>query len=154
MSDSTAEEKIEVTKEELKELIDERVEKRLKEETSDKRSSPDKGSVSRRDFLKKLGAGALGLGALSLPSVSAFDVKGDSFEVFTGTSSNNLTKYLSVPQGGPVEITNADLTVSNSSGSEAITLPVYTTESDLPNKPEGSIAYVSGTGSLYVEEGS
>lgn len=114
MSENTAEEeKMEITEDELKELIDERVEKRLKEEKQKQRKTSDKEKVSRRDFLKKLGAGALGLGALSLPSVSAFDVRADSFDVFTGTGENDLTKYLGVSQGGPVNIQNTNLDLNN-----------------------------------------
>ena len=112
MSEDSAEEKMQVTKEELKELIDERVEKRLKKEKQSRNTSKQE-KVSRRDFLKKLGVGALGLGALSLPSVSALEVKDESLDVFTGASSSELTKYFSVSQGGPVNIQNTNLDLNN-----------------------------------------
>jgi uncharacterized phage protein gp47/JayE len=38
---------------------------------------------------------------------------------------------------------------------DAVELPTYASESDLPSgMPEGSIAYVSDTGEIYVEDGT
>ena len=37
---------------------------------------------------------------------------------------------------------------------DTVDLPVYATEGDLPAASEGSIAYVSDTGEIYVEDGT
>ena len=58
----------------IEKIVEDKVEKRVQEElerretrTQDSKEPKDnKNSLSRRDFLKKLGAGAIGLGALSL----------------------------------------------------------------------------------------
>lgn len=43
----------------------------MKEALADKKSISENSKVSRRDFLKKIGAGALGIGALSLSPVAS-----------------------------------------------------------------------------------
>ena len=131
-----------------------KLKQKLKLENSEDQSNEEE-HVSRRSFLKKLGIGAAGLGAASImPSATAFDIKGDNFQVLTGTSKSDLNKYFSVNQGGPVEIQNTDLIVKNSTGQEILQVPVYQSTSDLPSKPEGSIAYVKDDKQLYVEDGS
>jgi hypothetical protein len=69
--------------------------------------------VTRRSFLKKLGFGALGVGALSLSPSAALDVKHRNFNVFTGPSRNQATNYLSIEENGPVNIQNTDLNLNN-----------------------------------------
>lgn len=152
-----SEEKIEITKSELEELVERKVEEKLKKNENSVKSE-ESDEISRRNFLKKLGAGAIGLGALTLPT-SALSVRDSDFDVFTGSGPDSLTNYFSVDSSG-VKVSNTSLdvngtlTVSNSTGSEVIQAPTYSTESDLPSEPEGSIAYVTGTGSLYVEDGT
>lgn len=58
--------------------------------------------MSRRQFLKKAGLGTAGLAALMSP-VSSLDIRDDSFNVYTGTGTGDLTEYFNVEQGGPCE---------------------------------------------------
>jgi len=81
-----------------------------KEKNQTLTSNTDK-KVSRRNFLKKLGLGAAGLGALSLSPTSALNIKDENLDVFTGTNNDNLQKYFSVKQGGPVQVKNTDLEI-------------------------------------------
>lgn len=104
----------------LEEIIEKKVQKRMeeerkkirkeiKQELKNKQKTPEKqNKISRRSFLKKLGAGAIGLSALTLPG-AALDIKDLDLEVFTGTGPDSLQKYLTVNQDGPVEITNTKL---------------------------------------------
>ncbi len=76
----------------------------VKEVKKEKKSS----EIGRRSFLRKLGAGAIGIGIFSLPSVSALDIKSSTgLEVFSGNK-----KYLDVESGGPVSVNNTGLNVS------------------------------------------
>ncbi|QGA80323.1 twin-arginine translocation signal domain-containing protein [Candidatus Nanohalobium constans] len=97
--------------EKLSQLIEQKIEEKVEQVSSreteqrEKNTKEEKEEVSRRGFLKKLGAGALGLGAASmLPSVSAYDIKSsDGLEVWSG--SNQLIDASSAP----VEIMNSNL---------------------------------------------
>ena len=71
--------------------------------------------------------------------------------IYDDYNSQNLMNW---NEGGPIEVVNTNLEVVNTTGTEVIGVPVYATESDLPSASEGSIAYVSDTGQLYVEDGS
>lgn len=109
--------------EELKKVIEKKVEEQVKESISDIKNSfgEDRGhedsekdsekpedSVSRRSFLKKIGAGALGLGAASLVPTSAYQVKSNhGFDVYS-----DGTNYFDVNPGGPVEVDNANFKLS------------------------------------------
>lgn len=66
----------------------------------------DKPAFSRRDFIKTLGLGTLGLGAASMiPGATALDIHdSNGLSVY----SDN-TNYFNVNPGGPVEVLNADL---------------------------------------------
>ncbi len=89
----------------LEEIIERKVEERVSsnKKTGDERSE----EVSRRGFLRKIGAGALGFGVLSLPAASAFNIRSsDALEVYS-----NGNKYFDVEPGGPVKTNNADLQV-------------------------------------------
>jgi len=96
VSDNTAEK---VSKEKLEEIIEqkveERVDKRVKEELEkhgiDKtKSSESNEDLSRRSFLKKLGASAIGLGALSIPSASALNFRSDNLQFYGGKGESNI----------------------------------------------------------------
>ena len=153
MSDS---EKITIEKSELEDLIEEKVEEKMKahRENSIKVSNEGYRNISRGDFLKKVGIGSLGLGALLSPVSADYFIKDDSFSVQTGTGPSDLGTYFSVGQGGPVKTQNSDFIVENSTGQEILQVPVYQSTSDLPSKPEGSIAYVKDDKQLYVEDGA
>ena len=105
------EEKVEERTHELEKEL-EKVKQKEKEESDITTKDKSSSGLDRREFLKKSGLGALGLGALLSP-VSALSVKDSSFDVFTGTSSSDLTNYLSVGQGGPVNIQNTSLELNN-----------------------------------------
>ncbi|MFQ3275516.1 MAG: hypothetical protein ACI9LV_000780 [Candidatus Nanohaloarchaea archaeon] len=83
MSEKT---KIEVTESELKELVEEKA-REIVEERNRKESSSEQ-DISRRGFLKKIGAGTLGLGALSLLPASALNVRTDGFSFYGGQGSS------------------------------------------------------------------
>jgi len=85
--------------------------KKLKKEIGirDSEAGEKQEEVSRRDFLKKLGTGALGIGVLSLNPASALNVKTDDFEVFAGSDKSSLTEYLSIGENGPFKIQNTSL---------------------------------------------
>lgn len=94
------EETVEVKKSELEELIEKKVEERLQERLDEQPAKGSESKISRRNFLKKAGFGALGFGALSLlPSASALDVRSSSgLEVF-----DDGNEYLQV-QNGEVDV--------------------------------------------------
>lgn len=95
----------------LEKIVDQKVEEKLNEKQKDtdntRKESKEDSAISRRSFLKKLGAGAAGLGAASLiPSASALDVKdSNGLRVYSGG-----TEYLDA-SGNPVEIKNASLKI-------------------------------------------
>ncbi len=107
---------VEIDKEELEGLIESKVEERVEERVQkelEKGKSTKKESesgMSRRGFLKKLGAGAVGLGALSL-SASALNVRSDDLTFYGADSSQELE----VLDGGPVNIKNANLQLNGNS---------------------------------------
>lgn len=101
-----------VKAEKLSEIIKEEVDRRVQERVKNKENKEgvnDEDEISRRSFLKKIGAGAAGLGAASLiPGASAYDIRSsDGLEVF---DSNG--KYFDVNPGGPVTVQNTALSVS------------------------------------------
>jgi len=92
--------------------------KKLKKHIKKEREKPenkDSKKISRREFLKKAGIGAIGLGALSLSPASALNIKDADLDIYTGTSKNDLQKYFSVNQGGPVSIQNTNLDLNSNS---------------------------------------
>ena len=141
----TEEKTLEIKESELEALIEKKVEEKLGKSQGKVDPSQENSSsgLDRREFLKRSGLGALGLGALLSP-VSALSVKDSSFDVFTGTSSSDLTNYLSVGQGGPVNIQNTSLDLNNqdingvnqingSDASSLTTLNEVNNNADVPN---------------------
>ena len=61
----------------LEQIIEQKVEERIRQKENQKiQEQQKKEEIDRRNFMKKIGAGALGLGAASLiPSASALDIK-------------------------------------------------------------------------------
>ena len=144
-------EKLKKKDREIKELKQEI--KNLKGRETSSKEKNTSTTMNRREFLKKAGLGAAGLGALALTPGSALDIKDSKgLQVFDGTDTG--TEALDVNVGGPVEVKNADLNVKNSSGTEIINVPVYQSTSDLPSKSEGSIAYVKNQDKLYIQDSS
>ncbi|QGA80336.1 twin-arginine translocation signal domain-containing protein [Candidatus Nanohalobium constans] len=103
------------TDQKIEEIIEQKVEQRVQEELekrgiekaeSDEQEESNKKEVTRRSFLKKLGAGAIGISALSLSPASALNIRSNDFSVYAG---NDSTKELQVNSGGPVEVKNSDL---------------------------------------------
>lgn len=157
--------------EDIEKLIEKKLEEKLREKKkTEEKESTRKNQVSRRKFLKMLGLGAGGL-ALSSSAAGAWSLvqpagqgtsdveaetatqgvtNGNSFEV---TNSGNT--LLSITGGTPGTTTfSTDLVVENASGQEVVQVPVYQSTSDLPNKPQGSLAYVKDEDKLYVEKGT
>lgn len=99
------EEKAEKLSKIIENKVEEKVEKTLEDKQSEE-SQEEESGISRRQFMKKLGAGALGLGALSLSPASAFDIKSsDGLEVW-----GDGTKYLEA-NSSPVKVMNSDFSV-------------------------------------------
>ncbi len=106
--------KIEVDPEELEKLVERKVEERLKERLEQETVENSKNSedgISRRGFLKKLGAGAMGLGAVSFSSVSALTLSKNSIRNNGQSISSgglfDLNSYLSRSGGnlsGPLTL--------------------------------------------------
>lgn len=81
MSQNSGEEFIKIKKSELEELVTQKVEQKLqnKKSSQEKRSTDtEEKTISRRSFLKKLGAGAIGLGALTLPVSGMVRITGEN----------------------------------------------------------------------------
>lgn len=104
-------ETIEIKKSELEQLIEQKVEEKVKN-IKQKQSSQKNTSegLNRRQFLKKAGLGLGGLAALTLPT-NALDVRDDSFNVYTTSSE---VEALSVDGSQNVSIPNGSLSVSGS----------------------------------------
>lgn len=114
-----------------------------------------KQKVSRREFLKKLGAGALGLGALSLPGASALNVKtADSFDVFTtSTKGGTLGKGLTVDTNQNVSIPDGHLTLATGHAiKDSSSQSRFTVDSDASRifNPDGDEAIAMTTGNHFI----
>jgi hypothetical protein len=137
VSDSTAEEKIEVTKQELKELIDERVEQRLKHEKQEQETRKE-NQVSRRNFLKKIGAGALGLGALTLPT-SALNLRSNNLQYYGGENETDVEFEIdsngNISAHNTLDMNNNKITGLNNpdNPSDAATQNWVNNNADVPN---------------------
>jgi len=108
-----SEERFEELIERVKDLEEEnkQLKKRLKNRSEDTDSEKLDNKLSRRSFLKKLGAGAVGLGALGL-SPAASQLKLSKNGLFTDTGlglTDSGSEYFKVNSGGPVEVKNTDL---------------------------------------------
>ncbi len=89
--------------------------KRLSEllHTEIKRGKENEKEVSRRRFLKKLGTGALGLGALGITSVSGLKLTKNNISSSSGLDFlDSDSNYFKLNNGGPVEVSNTDLRLS------------------------------------------
>ena len=112
------EERIEKLEQKNKKLEKEnqQLKKQIQKENQKQNQKDTETKISRRGFLKKLGLGAAGLGLASIiPSTSALNIKDDNLDIYTGTSKEDLEKYLSINQGGPIQIQNTDLNLNNNS---------------------------------------
>ncbi|MFT4892742.1 MAG: hypothetical protein ACI8Z7_000530 [Candidatus Nanohaloarchaea archaeon] len=101
---------MELSEEELEKLVEKKVEERFEEEREYDQSGRKKSSMNRRQFLKKLGAGTLGLGALSLAPTSALNIRSNGLTFYGGNSSGT---DLDVDNSGNVSL-YGDLTDNNS----------------------------------------
>lgn len=131
--DEKDEEKIELTEEQLENIVERKVKQQLNntKQKQKEKNEEESAEICRRQFLKMLGVGA---GSLALSSVAAgttwakitprsqgvSEVKaetatkgvtgGSPFVIEDTANTNNL---LSISEGGPVEILNATLNVGN-----------------------------------------
>lgn len=82
----------EIIEEKVEEQVEEEVEKKVKEKIANQ-AKPNKNTtdkLSRRDFLKKIGTGAAGLGALAMiPGSSAFNIRTSNPLNYYGNNQNN-----------------------------------------------------------------
>lgn len=115
----------------IEEKVEREVQKRLKEEKTNRargdNSENTDQEISRRSFLKKIGAGAAGLGALTLlPNASALNVRSNNgFQVYGGSN----TKFFDVNSGGPINVENTDLSIVGNGSLETGTIVSNSTSS-------------------------
>lgn len=64
--------------------------KEVQEESSSEKVSESSRKVSRRSFLKKLGAGMISIGALSFSSVSALNIRSENLQFYGGSDEKNV----------------------------------------------------------------
>lgn len=148
----TIEERLDKLEKENREVREEnkKLRKLIKQNTTSENTRSKSENVSRRQFLKKLGAGAIGLGAASLiPNVAGFDIKSsDGLEVW-----GDGTKHLNVPPGGPVQIENANLDMAGNNINNAGSINIDEINSaDLANSTTGSVPTSQGDGTMMMEE--
>lgn len=89
------EDRIKLTVQELERIVEKKVKKRVDERLgeakgSDRERGDAASGVSRRSFLKKLGAGAIGLGALGLSSAAGFNVRSNDLQVFADNGDTDF----------------------------------------------------------------
>lgn len=114
--DDTIERKVQ---ERLDRRLEEEVEKKIKERESERvnRNKDSSTNLSRRDFLKKIGTGVAGLGALTiLPSASAFNIRTSNSLKYFGDNQDNPN--FSVQPDGTLEtqsINSNELGITNES---------------------------------------
>lgn len=117
--------------EKLNKLIEQKVEEKIESKLKQKKKEEEKGQkeeVSRRGFMKKIGAGALGLGALSISPVSAYDIKSSHGLEVWSEGNQHMEVY-----NGEVDFLNNNLTgVNQINGQNADNLGV-TDHSNLSN---------------------
>ncbi len=96
------------------------LEKKIESKYKDRSEKGEKG-LSRRGFLKKAGAGAAGLGALSLAPTSALKITKNGIDSSSGIGlQNSGSEYFKVNNGGPVEIKNTNLAFGGSTNNKLI----------------------------------
>lgn len=142
----------------------------LKSELKEEKMGPPGGknqpnSISRRSFLKKLGAGAAGLGALSLaPAASQLKITKNGISSDTGFNFfDSGSQYFKINNGGPVEVKNTNLSLNNGmiekndpgSGSDLFYAPSNNTAKDFRQRmyTYDSVT-VDGTNKLLHSENS
>ena len=100
---------MEIYREELEEIVDKKVEERLKQQETAHNESEAQGktgqkepdsNLSRRNFLKALGGGAAGLGAAAMiPSAAGFRVNSNKGLSYYNSSSANKSQFEVGPNG-------------------------------------------------------
>ena len=100
---------MEISREELEEIVDKKVEERLKQQETARSGSEAQGktgqkepdsSLSRRNFLKALGGGAAGLGAAAMiPSAAGFQINSNKGLSYYNSSSANKSQFEVGPNG-------------------------------------------------------
>jgi hypothetical protein len=174
--------KIEIRKSELEDLIRQKAEEIVEERRDNTSADEKREAISRRSFLKKLGVGVAGLSTLSLAPASALNIRSNGLTFYGGENSEtdlnvdnsgNLTLHgdLTDENGNTIWNSTSSEIPSNSvqssgldadtvrsfavvsSGGEAVQVPSYTSTSDVPNIPEGSLVYIENDNSFYYEDG-
>ena len=100
---------MEISREELEEIVDKKVEKRLTQQETAHNEPEAQGktaqkesdsSLSRRSFLKALGGGAAGLGAAAMiPSAAGLRINSDQGLSYYNSSSANRSQFEVRPNG-------------------------------------------------------
>ncbi len=101
--------------EKLSRVLDKEVERRVEEKINGQRRKKkvkQTEEFSRRSFLKKVGAGAAGIGAMGLASASGLKLTESGVSGISGFNiSDSGSDYFRVKDGGPVEVLNAGLRI-------------------------------------------
>lgn len=151
-----------MSSDEIREVVQEEIEKRLNEEKDklrkeikqeglSKNEKGDSESVSRRGFLKKIGLGALGAGALGITSASSLRLTGqtitqDGTNIWEGGLFNTAN---SVQAESPGEVTSSrsvDTQYTNDTGGPLV---VYVNADD--NGYDEGAVHIKVDGKLVVQ---
>jgi hypothetical protein len=143
---------------------------RKKTEEKNNETEAEESSVSRREFLKKAGLGAMGLGAMALTPASAFQVKDKRFNVQTGSDAGSLSEAMNIDSSGNVSIPNGNLAlgtgqaIEDGSGTSRLSIKGNRTQllnedGDLSLQLKGGsghelVAYSNTPAGIYDSEGS
>jgi hypothetical protein len=104
----------------IEQKVEEKIEKKFKQRQKDEETVEEDEEVSRRGFLKKIGAGALGLGALSISPISAYDIKSSHGLEVWSEGNQHMEVY-----NGEIDLLNNNLTgVNQINGQDADNLGV------------------------------
>lgn len=148
---TVSDEKIEVSKEELENLVDRKVEEKLQlsqDSQSEEEHNRNGGALSRRSFLKKLGFGAFGLAALSSPVSAALNVRDTGLNAYTQDTGETLT--FDVDNNGNVSIPEGNLTIKDNTALHAGNLSNYdATQLSGNNGTNGQILQTDGNNTTW-----
>ncbi len=93
--------------------------KKLNNALTGKEAKENQDQLSRRSFLKKVGAGAAGLGAVGIASASGLKLTADGVSSASGLEFlDSGSQYFNINSGGPVQIKNTKMEVLGTDASD------------------------------------
>jgi len=108
------EQKFTLSKSELENLIEQKVQEKLKQQNkTNTEKQTGSRDLDRRQFMKKAGLGTVTLAALGLAPASALNINTDQLSLNTGSDTDNLTENFSINTDGDVEIPNGNVNMTD-----------------------------------------